>query len=63
MENTVREVRKRKGMTQYDLSLIAGIGQVTVSNVDTGRYTPRVDVAIRIARALDSTVESLFILE
>ena len=62
MKNKVRDARKRKGLTQHDLSLIAGIGQVTVSNVETGRYTPRVDVAIRIARSLDSTVEALFIL-
>ena len=63
MKNKVLDARKRKGMRQYDLSVIAGIGQVTVSNVETGRYTPRVDVAIRIARALDFTVESLFIIE
>lgn len=62
MENTVRQARTRKGLTQHDLSIMAGIGQVTVSNVETGRYTPRVDVAIRIARALETTVESLFIL-
>ena len=62
MENIVREARKRKGLTQHDLSLMAGIGQVTVSNVETGRYTPRVDIAIRVARALETSVESLFIL-
>lgn len=63
MTNRIRQARLRKGLTQLKLALLAGIGRSTVSNMETGRYIPRVDDAIRVARALQMPVEALFLLE
>lgn len=63
MHNKVRECRKNKGWSQEDLALRAKVSQPTISDIERERYVPRVDVALLIARALQSTVEELFILE
>ena len=63
MTNRIRQARLRKGLTQLKLALLAGIGRSTVSNMETGRYIPRVDDAIRVAQALQMPVEALFRLE
>lgn len=63
MHNKVRECRKNKGWSQEDLALRAKVSQPTISDIERERYVPRVDVALLIAGALQSTVEELFILE
>lgn len=57
----MRERREALGLSQADLAKMAGVGQHTVSDIETGRHIPRVDVAILIARALMQPVEDLFL--
>ncbi|WP_251447131.1 helix-turn-helix transcriptional regulator [Vermiculatibacterium agrestimuris] len=57
----VRERREALGLSQAELATMAGVGQHTVSDIETGRHIPRVDVAIQIARALALPVEALFV--
>lgn len=47
-------------MTQAELAAAVGVSRQTVVAIEKGDYAPSVYVAIRIARALDSTVECLF---
>lgn len=61
MEIKVRERREALGLSQTELARMAGIGQHTVSDIETGRHIPRVDVAILLARALMQPVEDLFL--
>lgn len=63
MKIKVRERREALGLSQIELARRAGVGQHTVSDIETGRYIPRVDVAILIARALMSPVEELFLVD
>ncbi|GAA1900819.1 helix-turn-helix transcriptional regulator [Arthrobacter gandavensis] len=57
----VRERRKRKRMTQAELSELVGVSRQTIIAVEQGDYAPSVYLALKIARALDGTVEELFI--
>ena len=57
----VRERREALGLSQAELARMAGVGQHTISDIETGRHIPRVDVAILIARALLLPVEELFL--
>lgn len=57
----VRERRKQKRMTQAELSELVGVSRQTIIAVEQGDYAPSVYLALRIARALDGTVEELFI--
>lgn len=59
----VAERRKELGYTQAQLAELIGIGQHTVSDIETGRHVPFVDVAILICHALDRNVEELFIVD
>lgn len=57
----VKERREALGLSQTELARMAGVGQHTVSDIETGRHIPRVDVAILLARALMQPVEELFL--
>lgn len=63
LKNRVRDIRKQRNLSQTQLEEIANIGRTTISNIETERYTPRVDVAMQLAQALGCTVEDLFMLE
>ena len=63
MQNRIRESRRRVGISQKQLAMLAGIPITTLSDVERGLHIPGVDVALRIADALGCSVESLFKLE
>ena len=54
------EKRKSKGLTQVQVAKQAGVTEACYQSYEAGKRLPRVDVAIRIARALESSVEELF---
>ncbi|MCS7256495.1 MAG: substrate-binding domain-containing protein [Thermomicrobium sp.] len=58
----VRARRQALGLTQQQLAERAGISRQTLVAIEAGRLTPSVTIALRLARALDCTVEELFAL-
>jgi len=60
-DNPVRLRRREVGLTQAELAATVGVSRQTVIAVEQGDYAPSVYLALRIARALGSTVEQLFI--
>jgi putative transcriptional regulator len=59
--NRVRELRAgRAGMTQQRLADAVGVSRQTVNAIETGRYTPSLEVALKIALAFDEPVEQVF---
>ena len=58
--NRVRECREARGLSQIALAERSRLTRQSVGAIEAGRATPAVDVALRIARALDSQVEELF---
>lgn len=58
--NRVRERREARGLSQVALADRACLTRQSVGAIEAGRATPAVDVALRIARALDCQVEELF---
>lgn len=58
--NRVREQRESRGLTQVELAERAGLSRQSIGAIEAGRATPAVDVALRLARALDCSVEALF---
>jgi len=62
--NRVREVREQNNrMTQQALAEQVGVSRQTIIAIETGRYQPSLEVALKIAAAFNATVESLFWLE
>lgn len=57
----LKEAREKiPGLTQVEVAIKAGISDRAYQNYEAGERIPRADVAKRIAKALNSTVEELF---
>ena len=60
MKNRVRERRAERGMSQVDVAAALGVSRQTVIAIESGRYSPSLPLAFRIARFFDSTVDEMF---
>ncbi len=60
LQNRVRERREARALSQIDLARHARLTRQSISAIEAGRAVPSVDVALRIAAALDCQVEELF---
>ena len=56
----LREWRIYRGMSQVDLAGLAGIRQATISAIENGTTSPRIDTAKKIAVALNCDLDDLF---
>jgi putative transcriptional regulator len=57
--STLAELRKAHGLSREQLAVQAGVSYSTIANLEAGRYTPRLDLALRLARILGVTVEAI----
>lgn len=60
MRNNVRYYRLYKGVSQRWLAQKVGCSHSTLGEIERGESAPNVYLAMRIARALDATVEELW---
>ena len=60
MISTVEIQRKRVGLTQTELSNKAGISRRALSSIEKSTAIPSVDIALKLATILNTTVEDLF---
>ncbi|MEE9247213.1 MAG: substrate-binding domain-containing protein [Dehalococcoidia bacterium] len=60
LDNRLRPARLAAGLSQERLARVAGISRQAYASIEAGRSVPSTEVALRVARALMSTVESLF---
>lgn len=51
--------RKKRGVTQKELSELTDIDQAIISKIETGKHLPRFDTLERIAKGLDLSVSEL----
>ncbi|MCA9360177.1 helix-turn-helix transcriptional regulator [Candidatus Kaiserbacteria bacterium] len=62
LSNTVQESRKKHQLTQAELADIVSVTRQTIISIEKGNYVPSVALALKIAKALNTEVEELFIL-
>ena len=55
--------RKRVGLTQTELSTRIGISRRALSSIEKSTAIPSVDIALKLANILNTTVENLFVLD
>lgn len=60
---TMKVERAKRDLTQADLAAMAGVTRRSINAIETGRMVPSVLLALRIARALNVPVETLFTLD
>ena len=63
MKTRIRELRARYNLTQEDLARKVGVRRETILFLEKGKYNPSLQLAHDVARALNTTIEELFIFE
>lgn len=63
LRNNLRDAREAVGWTQAELADAIGVSRKTVNTVENGVFIPSVVVALKLAQALGTTVEQLFVLD
>ncbi|MBN8716255.1 helix-turn-helix transcriptional regulator [Thermomonas sp. S9] len=61
MNNRLRELREREGLSQGELALRLEVSRQTVNALETGKYDPSLPLAFRIARLFDCRIEDVFL--
>lgn len=56
----IRRARSAAGLSQVELARRAGVSRQALGAIESGEYQPSVGVALRLARELGESVESLF---
>ena len=60
LENDIHSVRVLNKLSQQQLADAGGVSRKTISTIETGRFTPSVVIALKIAKFFDMPLESLF---
>ncbi len=60
VKNTLRVERAIRNLTQADLAERAGITRASVNAIEGGRMIPSILLALKLARALNVSVEDIF---
>lgn len=61
--NRVRENRERIKFTQEALANALNVSRQTIISIESGKYTASLELALKLARYFNVTVENLFLLE
>lgn len=56
----IKELRNKKGITQYQLAELVGIDPKHMSHIETGRSFPKTDLIEKFANALDIEYQEFF---
>jgi putative transcriptional regulator len=59
----IKELRARYNLTQEDLAKKVGVRRETILFIEKGNYNPSLRLAHDIAKALQTTIDDLFIFE
>ena len=63
MTNRIKQLRLAKGYRQEELAAALGVSRQTIIAIENNKYNPSLELAMRLARYLQTTVEDLFDLE
>lgn len=63
MTNHLKLARVKQDLTQEQLAAQVGVSRQSINSIEKNRYVPSALLALKIARALHTTVNDLFELE
>jgi putative transcriptional regulator len=61
--NTVKEYRKKAGMTQEELARALRVSRQTIISIERGRYIPSLTLALKISGYFKCSTDEMFRLE
>ena len=59
----LKEFRTEKGLLQQELADICEVSRQTVNAIENNKYDPTLELAFKLAKSLETTVDRLFIYE
>ena len=63
MKTRIREYRAKHNLTQEKLAEIVGVRRETIIFLEQGKYNPSLRLAYNVARALETTIDEIFIFD
>lgn len=63
IENRVKKFRENEDITQADLAAEVGVSRQTINAIETGKYDPSLELALKIAEFFETDVEEVFSLK
>jgi len=63
MKTRIKELRARYDLTQEALAKKIGVRRETILFIEKGKYNPSLKLAHDIAKALQTTIDNLFLFE
>lgn len=63
VKTRIKELRARYDLTQEDLARKVGVRRETILFIEKGNYNPSLKLAHDIAKALQTTIDDLFIFD
>lgn len=62
MKNNIKALRKGLGLRQEDMANVLGVTRQTINAIENEKYSPTLELAMKFAKLLNTTVEELFTL-
>jgi putative transcriptional regulator len=63
MKNKIKELRAERRMTQDQLAARLDVSGQTIISLERERYNPSINLAFKIARVFQCSIEDIFIYE
>lgn len=60
-ECNLKKYRTMKGLTQEQLAELVGVRRETIMRLEKAQYNPSLKLAVDISRAVDASIEVIFI--
>ncbi|MFH1585213.1 MAG: helix-turn-helix transcriptional regulator [archaeon] len=61
MKTRIKEFRARHNLTQDQLAKKVGVRRETIVFLEKGKYNPSLELAYKVAKALKTKIEELFV--
>jgi putative transcriptional regulator len=63
MKNELKVFRAKKDLTQKELATEMDVSRQTINAIETGKYNPSLELALKLAEYFETSVEEIFSLE
>jgi len=63
MTNTLRDIRKKRKITQEQLADLVGVSRQSINAIERGKYTPSTVLSLKISEIFNTSVNKIFELE
>jgi len=61
--SNLKKYRQIKELTQQELANKVNVRRETVARLENAKYNPSLELAVRISKVLDTSIEELFVFE